>query len=651
MENRPIIQIPIAGHEPACLILHEEKRETLFEEDKEIAAGNGESRWQLVEGCTYEYELPEGYTLERSVVVRPFQTHPNCGRICTNIYVGSLPLPVWLAGEVADTVTVEIQSVKTDYRSDYQEMLKDITLKCTELLMQQSAPVNQYFKLDPACSAQTLYQRFAFIRSLIASDEFADAVHRIRTAPVTKWKEAEVTRNISNLKRINHQIARQLQTRNQRVPLPGSHPLRGMFESLPQKVTVPYKEETVDIPENRFVKYVLEGFLQFCSSLLSHACAGERLKREARQTAGQLEQYLSLSLFKEVGNLTVLPLNSPVLQRKEGYREVLQAWFMFDMAARLVWKGGDGVYEAGKKDIATLYEYWLFFQLMELVTEVFQLPPALADKLIVPSKEGLELTLKQGKAQVVKGISPGKGNQRNLHVEFHYNQTFGAAKDHTRMGSWTQRMRPDYTLTIWPEGMSKGQAERQELLIHIHFDAKYRMDIYERLTDDGMLEKEKLEERLGNYKRADLLKMHAYKDAIHRTVGAYILYPGTQEKRFSSYHEIVPGLGAFAIAPGKAKDSTEGLKKFLLSISTHTRNRASQWEKISFHKQQILSIQEPQVTGKVTPRLYVPEHPVDWENSSVLVGYYKDLLHKEWILDNYLYNIRTISGRGGDAIG
>lgn len=487
MENRPIIQIPIAGHEPACLILHEEKRETLFEEDKEIAAGNGESRWQLVEGCTYEYELPEGYTLERSVVVRPFQTHPNCGRICTNIYVGSLPLSVWLAGEVADTVTVEIQSVKTDYRSDYQEMLKDITLKCTELLMQQSAPVNQYFKLDPACSAQTLYQRFAFIRSLIASDEFADAVHRIRTAPVTKWKEAEVTRNISNLKRINHQIARQLQTRNQRVPLPGSHPLRGMFESLPQKVTVPYKEETVDIPENRFVKYVLEGFLQFCSSLLSHACAGERLKREARQTAGQLEQYLSLSLFKEVGNLTVLPLNSPVLQRKEGYREVLQAWFMFDMTARLVWKGGDDVYEAGKKDIATLYEYWLFFQLAELVAEVFGLPPVPVNQLIVSTKSGLELTLQQGKTQVIKGISRDKNKTRNLHIEFHYNQTFGQAKDHTRMGSWTQRMRPDYTLTIWSEELSKQQAEQLELLIHIHFDAKYQMDIYDKLTDTSTL--------------------------------------------------------------------------------------------------------------------------------------------------------------------
>jgi predicted component of viral defense system (DUF524 family) len=32
---------------------------------------------------------------------------------------------------------------------------------------------------------------------------------------------------------------------------------------------------------------------------------------------------------------------------------------MFDLAAKLIWKGGDDIYSGGKKDIATLYEYWL----------------------------------------------------------------------------------------------------------------------------------------------------------------------------------------------------------------------------------------------------------------------------------------------------
>ena len=44
--------------------------------------------------------------------------------------------------------------------------------------------------------------------------------------------------------------------------------------------------------------------------------------------------------------------------------------------------------------------------------------------------------------------------------------------------------------------------------------------------------------------------MHAYKDAIRRTGGAYILYPGTDNQNpLKGFHEIIPGLGAFAIRP------------------------------------------------------------------------------------------------------
>ena len=50
--------------------------------------------------------------------------------------------------------------------------------------------------------------------------------------------------------------------------------------------------------------------------------------------------------------------------------------------------------------------------------------------------------------------------------------------------------------------------------------------------------------------------MHAYRDAIRRTAGAYVLYPGNDgdDKRFEEFdhrgfHEVLPGLGAFAIRP------------------------------------------------------------------------------------------------------
>ena len=89
-------------------------------------------------------------------------------------------------------------------------------------------------------------------------------------------------------------------------------------------------------------------------------------------------------------------------------------------------------------------------------------------------------------------------------------------------------MRPDFTLSFWPDGYDLDEAESQELAVHIHFDAKYRVENIPELfgDEDDNLSEEKAQEKRGNYKRADLLKMHAYRDAIRRSEGAYILYPG-----------------------------------------------------------------------------------------------------------------------------
>jgi len=109
-------------------------------------------------------------------------------------------------------------------------------------------------------------------------------------------------------------------------------------------------------------------------------------------------------VFKEISNPSTLPLNSPVLQRKAGYRELLRVWLMFDLAAKLVWHGGDDIYSGNKKDVAVLYEYWLFFKLLDIVKDVFKIETLATDNLIEKTKDGLGLKLKQGKYLPVKGI-------------------------------------------------------------------------------------------------------------------------------------------------------------------------------------------------------------------------------------------------------
>ena len=66
--------------------------------------------------------------------------------------------------------------------------------------------------------------------------------------------------------------------------------------------------------------------------------------------------------------------------------------------------------------------------------------------------------------------------------------------------------------------------------------------------------------------------MHAYKDAIRRTGGAYVLYPGDKSINKKGFHEIIPGLGAFAIKPKQGDNGTAELKDFIYKIIDHFNN-------------------------------------------------------------------------------
>ena len=134
--------------------------------------------------------------------------------------------------------------------------------------------------------------------------------------------------------------------------------------------------------------------------------------------------------------------------------------------------------------------------------------------------------------------------------------------------------------------------------MHVHFDAKYRVENIEGLfgaegaddTDD---------ELEGNYKRQDLLKMHAYRDAIKRSQGAYVIYPGRANaaEKLKGFHEILPGLGAFGVAPDENGDAQglESLTQFLDEVLAHLGNRTTAQERVSYHVAESYTLKEEPV--------------------------------------------------------
>ncbi|MCP2045130.1 DUF2357 domain-containing protein [Pontibacter sp. HSC-36F09] len=622
--------------------------------DAAEAADNGEAPLQLMEGFSYEYQIEGNYRLQEvPKIVTPSRANISSGRITPSVYVGSLVLDVLDKDTSLNkgSITIEVRSIKTSYRQDYRFMLEDITEKCTDLLMQYTSPVSQHFTVDFNRDPQTLYQRFAFVKSLIESSDFKEAVHRIVSSPVTSWAEKEEERDIRRARRINNATMRQFITSSSRLELPPNHPLHGRLASIPAKLRIRNKHETVDTPENRFIKHALTSFTQFCTEIRIQFSEDSRAYQEVVHLEEVLENFLSHSVFKDVSPLISLNLNSPVLQRKEGYREVLRAWLMFDMAAKLIWKGGDDVYDAGKRDVATLYEYWLFFTLLDIFKELFKVEPSTLEKLIKPTADGLGLQLKAGKFIPFQGIFEAGG--RKLRVQFSYNRTFRGDQPYPSGGSWTKAMRPDYTLSIWPEGIKRNDAEEQELITHVHFDAKYKVShLTEIVGEDNLnLSEEKEEQKKGNYKREDLLKMHAYRDAIRRTGGAYILYPGSQLFNKSGFHEIIPGLGAFPVSPSRDKNGISDLKAFISEIINQILNRASQKEQLSYRTYNIHKDGPSDILQESIPEKYGNERTPPPNDIHVLVGYFKDTKHLNWINEQQLYNARIDSDRGSLHLG
>ena len=659
------LEIPIVGNfgEIKMCVYPATNNAVLFEE--EDAVDYGESRWQLQEGCTYEYELIAGdgrnyQFMNEDEIVRFSHSprHPNAGTLKTGIYVGSLALAIRdteLDCEIAK-VNLEIKSVKAEYRTDYRKMLEDITAYYTDLVLMQGSPVTQKLEIDNDTPQQTLYQRYAFVRSIVESPAFQEAINKIVASPVRKWEETIVERSVSNVKRLSRRNMHQIASSCDRIPVYNGDEM-GLphgLNSVPRTLTVAYKRDTLDNQENQFVKFVLRSFSSFCSELRGKKNANDRLKAEIDKTMDVLNGHLSTLFFKQVSMPSQLNLNSPVLQRKEGYREILQAWLMFDLAAKLSWKGGDNVYEAGKRNVAVLYEYWVFFKLLEVISRVFEIDPVSINKLVKTDADRINLEIQQGKMTMIEGLYDA--GSRKFNVRFYYNRTFAHTRedeDLDKSGSWTMNMRPDYTLSIWPGEINMEQAEREDLIVHIHFDAKYRVNKIDLGVDESLNEEqiseallnEKKEQVEGIYKRADLLKMHAYKDAIRRTSGAYILYPGSVQRRLKGFHEIIPGLGAFCLTPSNYDEELITLQVFLLKIVEHILDRTSQRERMSYYINNVYNTPSKRICKQMPEpigenRDFLPDET--W----VVLGYVKDDKQLEWIRKTGLYNFRTGTQNG-----
>ena len=587
--------------------------------DESSASEYGEAKWQLREGERYEYEVDPSngadLRLRSSLSTRRkslgSDKKPDSGLIETRSFCGMVHLEL-VEGEVDATKPavasslLDVRSLKLDYRTEYRGMLRRLSNELAGLVAdaRSSAKSRLRSSFEERSDKGWLQIQLELLRETLDSSEFASTLQRILTYPNERLLTVSNPLNTDRPIRWSSAAVRQLVIANPRRLVPEDHPLRTAqgLTSVADRIMVPHRSRDLDTLENRFVKHTLTEFRAF----LTHAQGVFGSSPEwgasaalARRLTANVDDWLGREFFRKLGEMRYAPLGSPVLQRKAGYRELLRTWLRFHTAAELSWKGGEEIFHAGQRDVASLYEYWLFFELLEWFCKKCRngdRPPI--EELIDGLDEGSPNLKLKKRFELGPFSGSFAGQSRRLKAQFTYNKRFAVTADRQHGGSWTRAMHPDYTLSFWPEELTEEDAERLELLVHIHFDAKYRVENIEGLFGSASSD-DVDEEHDGNYKRQDLLKMHAYRDAIKRSQGAYVLYPGRTNAadKFKGFHEILPGLGAFGVAPNEhgAAQGFVSLEKFLDEVLTHLGNRTTAQERLSYHVAETYSAKEPPV--------------------------------------------------------
>lgn len=360
---------------------------------------------------------------------------------------------------------------------------------------------------------------------------------------------------------------------------------------LLSEIAVTHKSESLDTPANRFLKFALNAFLEICENIMTYVEESSVYHSEASEIKNHIENVLQDSFFDDVQDLTVMPVNNQVLEKREGYSQIFNAFSMADLALQLDWKGKEDVYSGESKNTALLYEYWLFFELRKVISKIdgcSTVPKNEEEESFIKENDGLTISLCQDKKSVQHFET------ENQKIDLYYNKTFShkTFEKSKYEGSYSRPFRPDYTIAIFPKKYDdEKEAVENGAVSYIHFDAKYRLEdlsqfINKEESEDEInkeINAEKTDSVMNTYKRGDLLKMHTYNDAIRKTVGSYVLYPGTDNKdgkRFSVYEEILPGVGAFAIRPSdvNSKDLNAGEKvvqDFIKEVVEFNANPAS----------------------------------------------------------------------------
>lgn len=426
----------------------------------------------------------------------------------------------------------------------FAEMLREISRSLAALPFDFNAPTFLPYEADDAGEPSVLYHRWLLLNAWVegsdGDDSLEGALGRILYDPHRRMGQETLEIPITDVSSLTSESLLSILSNPQGwSPLPPGSRLAETAlgrrlrtepgpSHFPEKLSSRRMRLDLDNPENRFIKHVLRvaqdlnrRFRDGVAAL--PACLNPELEARTEAIAAMLDEALSQPFFEEVGEMSHLPTQSMVLQRRVGYRDFLLGYARLEAGLRFPLASSDLSMILEAKDIAKLYEYWCYFRVAEGLTSLLGSP----DSALVLEPDLLRTVMaRETRLTWSVGGEP---------LTLSYDRTFKGGKAGE---SYSVTLRPDITLE-W-----KGR--------RLLFDAKFKLDGV-RWEDDQP------DVSGAGSMREDLYKMHAYREAIAQVTSAIVLYPGPRGA--DSFYprwtgEGLPRIGAIALRPREEAGSS-----------------------------------------------------------------------------------------------
>jgi hypothetical protein len=437
-------------------------------------------------------------------------------------------------------VPVSVESRKISAKR-YEAMLSYITDKFSNLIFSFATPLGQNYRKEKS-GRDIAYIEYLFLKkSLLDASPNLDAISALIVAnPHIRLYRKSCRCSIDAVTNTQPEMLINMFTASDRFTrLKDGHPLLSTSlghkigcNLFPSEAIEERKYLTVDTNENRFVKHLLQSIQRRLNSLQNELTASRKsylnpdIEQHLETMTRKIAAFLADPFWHDVGAMTFVPVSSQVLHRREGYRQLFQLYSLLQLTSHCDFFNTDDFKNLLEtKDTPTLFEYWSFFVIKEILDEMFT---ATSCSRII-SDDPLNQSVEPGLCITYQGG-----------VSLWFNKTYRGTSGRqpgdsfalyeASQGSYSNNFRPDIVLE-----------KNGNLLI---FDAKFKgqQTGFYGENEDGSI---------GSWKPEDIDKMHCYREAIKGVTGAYILYPGEKAVIYTAHNAtlIYEGVGALPLKP------------------------------------------------------------------------------------------------------